>query len=364
MESIGIDVHKKHSQICVLDGKGQVRAEERIPTRAKHLRRWFEEHPKAKVLVESSTDSEWVARVLEEMGMEVVVADPNYALMYATRDPRVKTDKRDARALAEALRLGHYRKAHRPSPAARRRRIVLGNRERLMGCRTGLLNRLRSVLRQEGVYLKSCAAEAVPRAVKEAELPEELLELVRPLVDELYSLNDQLEACDRKLKEEAKGDALGERLQSAPGVGLVTALAFMSVVDGAARFKNAHALEHYLGLVPGADESGEKKHTRGRPITKRGNRMLRWLLVEAGHRILNGRGGSPKLRAWGERIATRGGKGKAAVALARKLAGILYAMWRDGTKYSELRYGNPPATTAQAKRAEAIAEDVTKEIWP
>ncbi len=114
MENIGIDVHKSESQICILTPIGEV-LERRIGTRRERFAEVLGERPRARILIEASTESEWVARCLEELGHEVVVADPNFAPMYATRSRKVKTDRRDARGLAEACQLGAYRSAHRTS---------------------------------------------------------------------------------------------------------------------------------------------------------------------------------------------------------------------------------------------------------
>lgn len=131
---------------------------------------------------------------------------------------------------------------------------------------------------------------------------------------------------------------------TAPGVGPVTALAFVAALDDVTRFGGAHQVESYLGLVPSEYSSGERQH-RGR-ITKRGNARMRWLLVEAGWRILRSRRSEcASLRAWAMQIAARRGKRIAVVALARRLSGILYAMWRDGTEY-ELKNNNSAETVA------------------
>src|SRR5215475_14394215 len=120
MESIGIDVHKVNSQVCVVDENGEVIDERRIRTDRERFATALGKRGRARVLLEASTESEWVARCVEELGHEVIVADPNFAAMYATRSKRVKTDRRDARTLAEACRLGAYRRAHRTSEEQRR----------------------------------------------------------------------------------------------------------------------------------------------------------------------------------------------------------------------------------------------------
>jgi hypothetical protein len=136
MESIGNDVHKVNSQVCIVCENGEVIEERRIHTDRERFAAVLGKRPKARVLIEASTESEWVARCLEELGHEVIVADPNFAAMYATRSKRVKTDRRDARTLAEAGRLGAYRPAHRTSEEQRRVRAELAVREGLVRTRT------------------------------------------------------------------------------------------------------------------------------------------------------------------------------------------------------------------------------------
>jgi transposase len=138
MESIGIDVHKVNSQICVIGENAEVLEERRIQTDRERFTAVLGKRPKARVLIEASTESEWVARCLEEHGHEVIVADPNFAPMYATRSKRVKTDRRDARTLAEACRLGAYRPAHRTSEEQRRVRAELAVREGLVRTRNAV----------------------------------------------------------------------------------------------------------------------------------------------------------------------------------------------------------------------------------
>ena len=137
MEHVGMDRGKKESQIAILTEAGEL-IEKRMRTERERLRQFFADCPKARILMEASTISESVARILEELGHEVVVADPNYAPMYAQRSRRVKTDKRDALALAEACRLGAYRPAHRTSDEQRHVRGILGVRESLVRSRSRL----------------------------------------------------------------------------------------------------------------------------------------------------------------------------------------------------------------------------------
>jgi transposase len=133
MDHIGIDVHKKESQLCILGAAGEL-SEPRIRTTPERFAAVLGDRPRARILLEASTESEWVARCLEQLGHEVIVADPNFAPLYAARSRKIKTDRRDARALAEACRLGAYRPAHRLSDAVpRHNRIRLGSRRFIAG---------------------------------------------------------------------------------------------------------------------------------------------------------------------------------------------------------------------------------------
>ena len=149
MEHIGIDVHKNESQICRLTEEGEI-LEQRIATRRDRWAAVLGKLPRARVLIEASTESEWVTRCLEDLGHEVIIADPNFAPMYATRSRRVKTDRRDTQALMDACRLGAYRPAHRTSEPQRRVRTLLAVRDNLVRTRVFQVQLLRALLRREG----------------------------------------------------------------------------------------------------------------------------------------------------------------------------------------------------------------------
>lgn len=331
MEHIGIDVHKNQSQVCILTESGEM-VEKRIRTEGKRFKEVLGERAKAKVLIEASTESEWVARCLEELGHEVVVGDPNYAPMYAERNRRVKTDRRDARALATACRLGAYRPAHRTSDEQRHVRGLLSVREALVRTRVRYISVVRALLRKQGYRVRSGATHTFITRVEELGIPTELREEIAALMRVIAKLNEEVSISNREVEKQSQTDERVERLMSAPGVGVLTATSFVATVDRIDRFERAHQLESYLGLVPGEWSSAEKQQ-RG-AITKKGNGRMRWLLVEAAWSILQNddTDGAP-LRRWAQRIEARRGKRVAVVALARRLAGILYAMLRDGTEY-------------------------------
>jgi len=331
MDTIGLDLHKRESQLCVLTEEGEV-VERRIVTSRERFTAVLGRRARARILLEASTESEWVAQHLESLGHAVIVADPNFAPMYATRRRGVKTDRRDARTLAEACRLGAYRAIHRASAAQRHVRAQLTVRDALIRTRTRYVSVVKALARRDGLRLPS--GEPVHTEAKLAALPLSAAlaaELV-PLRVVLDPLNAQIADADARLGALAAGDPVVARLRTAPGIGPVTAVAFVARLDDVTRFASAHQLEAYLGLTPREYSSGE--HQRRGRISKTGNPRMRSLLVEAAWRLLRSKDvAAAPLRAWAERIAARRGRSIAAVALARRLAGILFAMWRDGVDY-------------------------------
>jgi transposase len=342
VEYIGIDVHKRESQVCILDDGGAVMEERRIRSERSRFASVFRTRPRARIVLEASTESEWVAQCVEELGHEVIVADPNYAPMYATRSRRVKTDRRDARTLAEAGRLGAYRPAHRMSAARREVRAALAARDALVRTRVRYISLIRALLRREGIAVASGSSGAFLRRLEAITLPVALQAALAPLVTVLAPLDVAIAAADARITETMERDAVAVRLCTVPGVGPVTATAFVATLDEVARFRGAPQVAAYLGLVPQERSSGDRQHRGG--LTKAGNARARWVLVQAAWAIWRDRTPrTAKLRTWVERIAMRRGKRVAAVALARRLAGILYALWRDGTIYDPQRVGRRPA---------------------
>lgn len=327
MDTIGLDLHKRESQLCIGRDDGTV-AERRILTSRERFTALLGGQSRMRILLEASTEAEWVARHLEDLGHEVIVADPNFAPMYATRTRRTKTDRRDARTLMEACRLGAYRPAHRPSDARRHLRAELAVREALVRTGTRYIAIAKALVRRDGLRVPSSEAHTVAARIAALDLSPALRAELAPLFCVLGRASEQIAAADRRLALYADTDAEIALLATAPAVGPVTASAVVATADDIRRFPSAHQFEAYLGLVPGERSSGEKRRI-GR-ITKAGNTRVRYLLVEAGWRILRSKGeDTAALRAWALRIAARRGNRIAVVALARRLAGILYAIWRD-----------------------------------
>jgi transposase len=333
MNWIGVDVGKVHCQICEISSTGEI-WEARIPTQVERLKATFQPRPPARVLVESSTESEWGARILEGLGHEVVVADPNDAPMYSHRSRRIKTDRRDARALADACRVGADRAAHRTSDPRRHVRARIAVRENLVRTRTRWILLTRALLRRDGFRTRSGHAESFVERVLELQLSADLKEEIESLLELLGPLNDQIDDVNAQLARLATADPAARGLMTMPGVGPIVALAFVATVDRVDRFRSAHQLESDLGLVPREWSSSETQR-RG-PITKTGNKRTRWLLVQTARAVMRtpSRRTTRPLWEWGDRIGRRRSGRVAVVAVARRVAGILYAMWRDGTEYN------------------------------
>jgi transposase len=341
-----LDLHKRESQLCIGCDDGSVE-ERRIVTSRERFTAVLGGRPRARILLEASTESEWVARHLEQLGHEVIVADPNFAPMYATRARRTKTDRRDARTLMEACRLGAYRPAYRLSDARRHVRAELAVREALVRTRSRYIALAKALVRRDGLRVAASEPHLVAKRIAALELSDTLGTELLPLFEVLVPINEQIAAADRRITAIARTDADMALLATAPSIGPITASAVVATVDDIRRFTSAHHFEAFLGLVPGERSSGEKRRI-GR-ITKAGNARVRYLLVEAGWRILRAKDPeTAALRAWGLRLAQRRGKRIAVVAVARRLAGILYAMWRDNQAFDATKLHASKATAAAA----------------
>ena len=328
MEYGAIDLHTRRSQIRIVTGEGELVMERRSDTRADAFARVFGGRPRMRILLETGTESEWVAQTLEQWGHEVIVADTTYAAMYGSRTRRVKTDRRDVAALADACRRGIYRPAHRITRTTQIRRQHLRTREQLIRMRTQTINALRAIVRQAGYRVPSGTTRTFVPRLTALELDSALRPVIAPLVDVLERLAPLIDQADRWVRETAAADPVTQRLMTVPGVGGVVALSYQSALETPARFGgDAGRASAYLGLVPSEHSSGEG-HRKG-AITKAGPRMVRSLLVQAAWTLWRQRHRVPRLYAWVEHVAARRGRRIAVTALARRVSRILYAIWRD-----------------------------------
>jgi transposase len=337
MEYGAIDLHAKESEIRIIDEAGAVVFTRRIPTTPARLTEVFGSRVPLRILLESGTGSGWVATHLEALGHAVVVADPNFAPMYGHRQRRIKTDRRDVAALAEANRLGIYRAAHRVSAPQHDVRRRLRVREQLVHVRRQAINLLRAQLRSEGVRVPTGAAETFAARFTASAASAGVREAMAPLLELLAAVAPLLAQAEQWTRQAAKADPVARRLMTVPGVGPVVALAFEATVDDVSRFATAGAVAAYLGLVPREDSSGERQ--RKGAITKAGPTRMRALLVQSAWHLWRSPSGSATLHAWARRLGERRGRRIAVVALARRLARILWALWRTGEHFEPTRVG-------------------------
>lgn len=330
-----IDLHTRYSQIRILDEAGAVLSDRRVVTSAERLTHVFTGHGPMRILLETGTESEWVAQALEAAGHEVIVADPNYAPMYGERTRRVKTDRRDVAALAEANRHGWYRPTHRVSAMQRDTRQILRSRRLLVQQRASIVSLMRALVRQSGYRLPSGSPTTVPMRVTRLALPPTLEDTLAPLGRQVTMLTTEIHTIDARLRARVAADPVVTRLQTVPGVGIVVATTFRALIDTVDRFKHAGQVSAAIGLVPREDSSAERHH-RGH-ITKAGPRELRALCIQAAWACWRSPGGA-MFRTWVDRVAARRGRRIAVVALARRLSRIMYAVWRDGAAFDAARF--------------------------
>jgi transposase len=337
---VGFDLGKRKSYV-VASRDGVVVLDQPVATRREELDALAQSlGAGCQLLMEAGTSSEWVARVFEAREVNVIVADPNFGPMYARRDKRIKTDRRDAYGLLEALQLGAYRLSQRRSDDEMLTRSQLLLRDRLVRSRTKLINGVHATLQRFGVVEEGTKdfSDATRRVVHQTGL----IEIIEPTLRMIDNLTSEIAAVDRALARKVEVTPAARRLDQVVQVGPITALAFACALADAKRFKSAREVTAYLGLVPSERSSGERAGNRG-AITKHGDRATRALLVEAATGMMRSKNAKvAPLREWALALAARKGKGGkklAAVALARRLARIMYAMWRDNSDFEPERIG-------------------------
>jgi transposase len=281
-----------------------------------------------------------VSRLAAAPGREVIVADTRK--LRAMWDTPKKNDRRDALLLAKlgaerSVSLVHVQ--HR-SEAAHRHLAVVKARVLLVETRTKLVNGARGIVKSSGARLTSCSPESFHRKAADS-VPEDLRAALGPLVAAIAAITQSIREHDREIERLGREDYhVTLRLREADGIGVLTSLAFVLVIDDPWRFRKNRDVGSYIGAVPKQDQSGDSD--KQLPITKCGDALLRRLLVQAAHHVLGPFGKESRLRTWGLALAARGGrnaKKRAVVAVARKLAVLLLAMWKSGEHYDPDRGG-------------------------
>jgi transposase len=335
--TIGLDVSDRFSEAYVIDAQGCWIESLRIPTTKAAFETRLAQFEGARVVLEVGAHSPWISRQLQSQGLEVVVANPRRVRLIAESDS--KTDRFDAEQLA---RLGRIDPAllspivHR-SEQSQRDRVRLRVRDSFVRTRTALINQARGFAKSLGSRLPSSSSEAFPARVRAA-VPADLFPGLSTLLGMIERLTSEIRQMDREIQRLcAKEYPETGTLRQVTGVGALTALSFVLTLEDPHRFARSRAVGAYLGLRPRLRDSGN--HKSQLRITKRGDHMLRRLLVGSAQYILGPFGPDTDLRRFGMRLAEHGGKAakkRAAVAVARKLAILLHRLWRTGEEYHPL----------------------------
>ena len=335
MEHIAIDLGRRESQICVRDESGQILEEARHST--SELRSYLRGRPMgSRVLVESSAEAFTVADWASELGHEPRVVPSILVPALGVGERGLKNDVRDARKLSEMDCRMEVPSVHIPTAERRAHQARLTARDALVRVRTKLINTVRSFVRMRAIAPIRATPPTLPRAVRATLLhtPEGVPDYLEALLQSLEHLNAQIQQADHALREVAHGEPVCRLLMTMPGVGPVTALSFVSAIDDVTRFEDARRLTSYLGLVPGERTTGFK--TRRTAMTKAGPSRVRWTLTQAAWTLVRVQPDSP-LGQWYQQVSERRGKKIAISALTRRMASILYAMWREQRPYDATR---------------------------
>jgi len=337
--TMGMDLGDRSSTFFRIDDTtGEILGEGQVKTNREDMRSFLEELSRLRLVIETGPQSSWISHLGEELGHEVIVAHASeLRMIYASKR---KSDQRDAQMLARVGRLDPellHPVQHR-SVAAQRDLTLLRARDVLVRARTMLVLHVRGTLKIFGAAVPKCSTPSFARKVVEY-VPRELHGALDGVLEVIDTQTERIRAMDREIERlcrERYPEA--QRLRQVAGVGALTALAFVLTIDDPSRFKRSRDVGGYLGLVPRRDQSGEiDKQLR---ITKAGDRFVRRLLVGAAHYVLGPFGPDTTLRRWGLRYAATGGriaKKRAVVAVARKLAVLLHALWSSGADYEPLR---------------------------
>ena len=295
--------------------------------------------PLVRVGLEAGPLSQWLHAGLTGLGLPVVCLETRHLKATLKAMPN-KTDRNDARGMAQVVRTGWYRAVHVKSLPAQEARALLSARQLLIRQAKDIGLSLRGLLRNFGLKLGEVSEGRFAARVRELAAGQPMLERVaEPMLRAREALRAEYLTLHRAVLAVVREDAVCRRLMTAPGVGPIIALAFKSAVDEPGRFAHSRAVGAHFGLTPKRHQSGEID--RSGHITRTGDAMMRTLLYEAATVILARASRWSSLKAWGVRVAERQGLKRARVAVARKLAVILHRMWRDG---SEFRWGEEPAT--------------------
>ena len=329
----GIDISSKFCSICIIDENRQVVKECTVATDGESLREALHGLQDLTCVVEASPLAEWICEQVEIDNHKIHILCPRQAK--AVTATLKKTDKRDAKNLAEVCKTGWYTKVHRKSDDARAMRSFATARKQLVDTCAGLSASIRGILRAHGIKLPTQQAGSTDfyNAVKNVlpQLPKILQKALKEMLKNWKSTHDSQRKLYREIQKLAAKSPEAQLLMTVPGVGPLIATVFLATLDDHKRFSGEDKVGSYLGLTPSVYQSGETEYY-GR-ITKQGDGLLRWLLVEGANVLLTRTKQDFALKEWGLRLQREKGPAKARVAVARKLGCLLYRTWKTGEPF-------------------------------
>jgi len=330
---VGIDVSLEASSVCVVDGSGKIVREAKLSSEPEALIAWFKGLPfgLARIGLEAGPLSQWLYAGLKQAGFAVELLETRH-VRDALKAMPVKTDRNDARGIAQLMRLGWFRPVHCKSAPAQETRALLTARKLVQGKLYDIEMSLRGILRGFGLKVgRTTKAGFASRIMELTEHHPALKAIAKALLAVHQVLLRELNGFEKQLCKLARGDNRVRLLMTAPGVGVIVGLTYVAAIDDPARFASSKAVGAHFGMTPKKYQSGEIDVT-GR-ISKIGDKGVRAALYEAAHVILTMPVKGGGLKSWAARLAKRAGPQKAKVALARKLAVILHRMLADGTRF-------------------------------
>jgi transposase len=338
-----IDVSLEWSSVCVVDAAGQIVREAKVRSEREALVAFFAESGPsfARIGLEAGPLSQWLYAGLVEAGLPAILIETRH-VKAALKAMTVKTDRNDARGMAQLMRMGWFRAVHVKAPMVQEIRALLTARKLLVAKLRDVESSLRGILRGFGLKVGAISQGKFEARVRELVAAQAMLErIAEPLLRTRAALRAECTSLHGELLKAVRADEVCRRLMTVPGVGAVVAMTFRSAIDQPERFARSKAVGAHFGLTPKKYQSGEIDRT-GR-ISKVGDAMVRTALFEAANVMLTRAVRFSTLKAWALRVATRQGMKKAKVALARKLAVVMHRMWVDGTTF---RWGKAGVTVA------------------
>jgi transposase len=328
----GLDVSVKETSVCIVDDVGKIIWEVKVASEPAELLAVLTNpayHFK-RIGLEAGPLSQWLYSALAESGLPVICVETRH--MRAVLKAQInKTDRNDARGIAQMMRVGLYRPVHVKTLRSQKLRMLLTHRKLLQSKAIAIENDLRGTLRNFGLKVGVVGAARFETRIKElVETFTDLMMLIEPLLVVRRTLREQIGVLHRRLLTIVRDDDVCRRLMTVPGVGPVVALTYRATVDVPARFRKSKSVGAVFGLTSAKYQSGEVD--RSGKISRCGDEMMRVMLYEAAQSMLRAKKWS-WLKAWAMQLARRCGMKKAIVALARRLAVIMHRIWIDGTEF-------------------------------